>query len=292
MNVMLSYRSTDAEFMEELATHLRKEGIKPWIDREGIPPATRWRDELLNELRSCDKFIAVLSPSYLQSEHCRMEVFIARSFGRPILPVMTEDCFSALRDHEETKGLEDIFMMRIYRLNAVGLPITREDAFRRISGSLLHLPSEKRGRCQPVYVSYSTPDGDFATTLAHALNERGIATWIATLDISVGENWRDAQARAMMQASSHLVVLDENMVHQNVLRTEILLSEARGLPTFTILPPRLNKEQSKVRGLLDDLDSSDQTYRRLAATQYFSCANGLDQVIPQMLKILPRTEVA
>jgi len=292
VNVMLSYRSADAEFMEELAIHLRKEGINPWIDREGIAPGTRWREGLLDELRSCDKFVAILSPSYLQSEHCRMEVFIARSFGRPILPIMTEDCFSALRDHEETKGLEDIFMMRMHRLNAVGLPITRDDAFRRISSSILPLPSEKRGRCQPVYISYSTPDGDFATTLAQALNEQGVATWIATLDISVGENWRDAQARSMMQASSHLVVLDENMVHQNVLRTEILLSEARGLSTFTILPPRLNNEQSKVRGLLDDLDSSDQTYRRLAATQYFSCANGLDQVIAQILRIVPRTGVA
>jgi hypothetical protein len=93
MNVMLSYRSSDAAIMEELAAHLRSRGIVSWIDRQGIAPGARWRDTLLQELRSCDKFIVILSPAYLQSEHCRMEVFIARSFGKPILPIMTEDCF-------------------------------------------------------------------------------------------------------------------------------------------------------------------------------------------------------
>ena len=130
MNVMLSYRSSDSDFMMELATHLRSQRIDPWIDREGIRPGEKWRDALINELKVCDKLIVILSRAYLESEHCRMELFIARSFGKPILPIMVEDCFTELRSHEETKGLEDIFMMRLYNLSAVGLPISRDEALR------------------------------------------------------------------------------------------------------------------------------------------------------------------
>jgi len=119
MKVMFSYRSTEVKFVTKLAAYLRKRGVIPWIDREGIKPSSKWRDVLLEQLKTCDACIVVLLPEYLKSEHCRMEVFIARSFGRAILPVMVKECFSGLRKHEETKGLEDIFMMRMHRVNAV-----------------------------------------------------------------------------------------------------------------------------------------------------------------------------
>ena len=288
MNVMLSYRSRDGVFMEELRQHLRTKGIDPWVDRTGILPGTRWRDALLEELRSCDKFVVVLSSNYLESEHCRMEVFIARSFGRDILPVMVDDCFPALRNHEETKGLEDIFMMRMFNLNAVGLPITRDEAFERMSDAVL---ADRIAAPSPgaVYISYVTRGGQFATELAESLQKRGISTWVATKDIRVGENWRDAQARSMMQAAAHLIVLDEDMLDQMVLRTEILLSEARGLPTYPILPPRLRSKAPEVQQLLDALDHGDQTYRRLAATQYFSCENGVDAAVEQLRAKLSRS---
>src|SRR5688572_7628727 len=119
MKVMISYPRTHAFFVDRLVRHLHSRGIEPWLDREGIKEGTRWRDALLEQLRTCDACVVVLSHAYLASEHCRMEAFIARSFGRLILPVAVEDCFGALRNHEETKGLEDIFMMRMYRLSAV-----------------------------------------------------------------------------------------------------------------------------------------------------------------------------
>jgi hypothetical protein len=275
--------------MEELKAHLRSHRIKPWIDKQGITPGQRWRDALLQELRSCDKVIAILSPAYLESEHCRMELFIARSFGKPILPIMTEDCFLELRAHEETKGLEDIFMMRLYNLSAVGLPISREDALKRISDSVLRPAKTVSQTKNLIYISYSTPDGEFASELATRFADQAVGTWIATRDIAVGENWRDAQARAMMRASAHLVVLDENLVRQNVLRTEILLSEARGLRTLAILPPRLNNQHESVARMLKDLDTSDQTYRRLAATQYFSCDGDLRQVCMQVAAAITKS---
>jgi hypothetical protein len=262
--------------MEELAAYLQSHGIKPWVDRV-IKPTMRWRDALLDELRACDKLVAILSPGYIRSEHCRMEVFIARSFGRPILPVMVSECFAELRKYEETKGLEDIFMMRMHKLSAVGLSITKEESFERILDALVgtdSIPAESTGM---LYVSYAR-DGEFASALAAELNKIGVDTWIATRNVAVGENWRDAQVRAMMRASAHLVVLDENIVKQNVLRTEILLSEARQLPTLTVLPPRLNDQPDLILGMRNDLDRSDKTYRRLEAINWFSCTAELRDV--------------
>ena len=75
----------------------------------------------------------------------------------------------------------------------------------------------------------------------------------------------------MMRSSAHLVVLDENIVKQNVLRTEILLSEARGLPTLTVLPPRLNNKPKLRWAMTEDLKKSDLTYRRLEEITWYSC---------------------
>jgi hypothetical protein len=60
------------------------------------------------------------------------------------------------------------------------------------------------------------------------------------------------------------------MVNQAVLRTEILLAEASGLRVLTVLPQRLQGKSRKIAGLMRSLNSSDQTYRRLADTQAFS----------------------
>lgn len=287
MNVMISYRSTENKWMRGLASFFESKGIKPWIDRGGIRYGFPWRLELLNELKTCDACVPLLSKKYLRSEHCRMEIFIARSFGRQILPVMVEDCFRELRKYEETRGLEDLFMMRMHRLRSVGLPITRRDAFDRIVAAVKR-PSHESNSTRKVYISYTIPDAVFATQLAASLGKKGVSTWIATRDCVVGENWRDAQARAMLRARSHLVILGNGMTKDDVLRTEILLAEAQGLDTLTVVPPRLTKKPRTIDLILRALNSSDLTYRRLAAVQHIPCEHGLDQLAKQLANVLSK----
>jgi hypothetical protein len=45
----------------------------------------------------------------------------------------------------------------------------------------------------------------------------------------VGENWREAQARALLRASAHLVVLDDNMVHHSSARPDQAERDTRAL---------------------------------------------------------------
>lgn len=284
MNVMLSYQHDDKKWMTMLAKHLRGKNVEPWIDSVGIEEGEPWRKELLRELKTCDAFVPVLSKKYLASEHCRMEVFIARSFGRRICPFVVENCFDTLRKYEETRGLDEIFMMRLYRLRAVGLPITKRNALDRIVDGLG--PAAEAFSPRSAYVSYVPDDATFATNLAVSLKSKGVPTWVATLDCRVGDNWRDAQARAMMKAASHLVVIDDRITRQDVLRTEILLAEAHGLPTFTVLSPRLSGQQKKIGAMMRSLYTSDLTYQRLANQQYFDSTQGFDRMVDKLVQKL------
>jgi hypothetical protein len=267
MNVMLSYKSDDYEAVRRILARLADHGVKPWIDTEGIQPGSAWRDVLLEELRTCDVCVPVLSKAYVSSEHCRMEVLIARSLGRRIVPIMLEDCFSELRLYEETKGLEDILMVLLYTSKAVGLPIEEGEAFRRLVDGIQgddHVPRNPK----PVYISYSA-EAELATNLARTLEGLGVWTWVATIDCRVGENWRDAQARGMLRACAHVVVLDDSVAKQAVLRTEMLLAEARAIPVFTVYSKSLVDAPNVRQTLIGSLERGHQTYRRLTDRRGF-----------------------
>ena len=186
------------------------------MDSRGIEAGTQWRDELLRVVRNCRAFIALLTPAYIKSEHCRMEIFIARSRGIPVLPLMVNDCLGLLDKHEETKGLADTFMTRLFRLSVVGLPISRAEALNRVVDAARHIgvePAKKK-----VYVSYCNAEAPLATRIADELTADGIPAWVATRDCRVGDNWRQAQARGMLNAALQVVVLDLSIVKANVLR--------------------------------------------------------------------------
>jgi hypothetical protein len=267
-NVMISYkRNSNETCARELYDRLEQAKLSPWLDRIGIKAGSRWRDELLKELRACDAFLPLLTPDYIRSEHCRMELFIARSRGCPVLPVVLEDCFDLLDEYEETKGLADVFMVRLYRLSLVGLPITREEAMQRVVQAA-QTPGEAAA-AKEVYVSYCNDEAEVATRLARELQGHGLSTWVATQDCRVGDNWRQAQARGVMQASVQVVVLDESIAKAEVLRTEIMLAEAFGLPVFVVFGPKLASEPATVARVMNELGSADVTYRRLTEIQAF-----------------------
>ena len=266
---MISYKTANRSTADELYAALERAGLHPWMDYKGIEPGTQWRSELLKELRSCNAFVALLTPCYVQSEHCRMELFIARSRGCPVLPVVLEDCFDLLDKYEETMGLADTFMVRLYRLSVVGLSIIREEAIQRVitaAQSIGQVPDKKL-----VYVAYCQKEAAVATRIAHRLETDGIPAWVATRDCRVGDNWRLAQARGILNASIQIVVMDESIGENEVLRTEMLLAEAFGLPVLTVLGPQLTGDDHALARVMKRLCTADLTYRRLTDVQAFQC---------------------
>lgn len=267
---MISYRTAYRAAADEIYAELESAGLSPWMDYRGIEEGAKWRDELLSEVRSCHAFLAMLTPDYVESEHCRMEIFIARSRGCVVLPVMLEDCFHLLDRYEETKGLADTFMMRLYRLSVVGLPITRQEAIQRVINAARTIGQDAIRKT--AYVAYCNNEAEVATRIAQQLEGAGISAWVATQDCRVGENWRQAQARGVMNASIQIVVLDESIADANVLRTEIMLAEAFGLPVLTVLGASLSEDEKAVAHVMKKLRAADITFRRLTEVQPFRCS--------------------
>jgi hypothetical protein len=265
--IMISYKTENRATADELFVVLEAAGLVPWMDYRGIEPGMKWRDELIRQVRTCNAFVALLTPNYIRSEHCRMEILIARSRRCPILPVEVEECIDLLDSYEETKGLADTFMVRLQRSSLVGLPIRREQALERLVSAALSI--DQTPFVKKAYIAYCSNEAAVATQIASQLEQAGISTWIATKDCRIGDNWRQAQAYGVANAAAQVIVIDETIADADVLRTEIILSEAFGLPVFTVLGESLSKDDTKIACIMRNLRSADITYRRLTDIQPF-----------------------
>ena len=184
MAVMISYSSDDRSIADETVAALKAAKANVWIDSEGIPEGSQWREELMRQLKTCDACVPLISKHYLASEHCRMELFLARSFERKILPIMIDDCWNALDADEATRGLRDIFMMRLFDLKAVGLPITRAEAFQRVAQAA---SGQSTIPTKPVFVSHLNQDAELATAVARELQAAQVPAWV---DNIAHASWR------------------------------------------------------------------------------------------------------
>jgi hypothetical protein len=202
--VMLSYNSAQRDFANSLKFRLRAAALDVWIDREGIAQGARWRDGFLKAIQSRDVFVPILSPEFLQSSHCRLEVLTARSFGKKIVPVMVKECMGSLGEHPETHGLDDIFMLFFTDLRSVGVPLSEEETYQRIVEGILFDAAAATKSAEPlVYIAHVWKQAAFADRIAGALKERGCAVWIAARDIPAGVRWFDEQIRAIHRSRAH-----------------------------------------------------------------------------------------
>lgn len=93
--VFISYARDDREVVEELASKLRRLVDSVWFDSQ-LHGGEDWWTGILERIRGCDVFLAVVSQSSLESEACRVERTYARQVERTILPVALEDVPQAL----------------------------------------------------------------------------------------------------------------------------------------------------------------------------------------------------
>lgn len=84
--VFISYARDDRARVEALAERLRRLVDGVWFDSQ-LHGGEDWWVGILQRIRECDIFLAVVSPSSLDSEACRIEREYAASVHRTILPV-------------------------------------------------------------------------------------------------------------------------------------------------------------------------------------------------------------
>lgn len=90
-DVFVSYRRSDVEFTKQLVKALQSTGREVWVDWEDIPPGVEgFSDEIQRGIEATDAFIAILSPAYLKSQYCLMELREALRLKKRVVPVVVQ----------------------------------------------------------------------------------------------------------------------------------------------------------------------------------------------------------
>src|SRR5688500_8057090 len=88
-DVFISYRRVDVDFTKEIDKALKATSREVWVDWEDIPPGVEgFTDEIQQGIEGADAFLAILSPSYLESEYCIMELKEALRLKKRVIPVI------------------------------------------------------------------------------------------------------------------------------------------------------------------------------------------------------------
>lgn len=85
--LFLSYSRRDIQAARALHQHLEAQGIKTWIDLEGINPTQIWLDELTKAILTKHIFVFLKSAHSESSEMCLTELEKAQEFGMRIVVV-------------------------------------------------------------------------------------------------------------------------------------------------------------------------------------------------------------
>lgn len=87
-DVFVSYSRKDKTFVEKLVKRLEEKGRDVWVDFEDIPFAAEWWDEIQNGIEASPSAVFVLSPDYLASEVCGLEVNHVQKNNKRIIPIV------------------------------------------------------------------------------------------------------------------------------------------------------------------------------------------------------------
>lgn len=90
-DVFISYRRADVEFTKRLYHKLKATERAVWVDWENLPPGVEgFTDEIQRGIEGTDAFICILSPSYLESEYCLMELREALKLKKRVIPIVVK----------------------------------------------------------------------------------------------------------------------------------------------------------------------------------------------------------
>jgi hypothetical protein len=93
--VFLSHAAKDREFVECLASTLKRHGISYWYSATHITGAKKWHDAIGRALGRCDWFLIVLTPNSVRSSWVKRELLFALNevrYNERIIPVLAKRC--------------------------------------------------------------------------------------------------------------------------------------------------------------------------------------------------------
>jgi hypothetical protein len=87
--VFVSYSRKDMDYVRQLVSHLRDNGLDVWWDQE-IPTGERFRTVIRDRIDECAAFVVVMTPTADDSKWVELEIDRARASERQILPLLLQ----------------------------------------------------------------------------------------------------------------------------------------------------------------------------------------------------------
>jgi tetratricopeptide (TPR) repeat protein len=92
--IFISHSSRDQKIADEVTTAIKRLGFEEvFLDFDkdtGIGAGANWEKTLYENVSRCHAFVLLLTPNWLASTWCRIELAQARSLGKVILPIISE----------------------------------------------------------------------------------------------------------------------------------------------------------------------------------------------------------
>jgi formylglycine-generating enzyme required for sulfatase activity len=92
-DVFISYSRRNLDFVHKLDVALSAQGKLSWFDQkkqplEGLPPGSKWWEEIKHGIETADNFLFVISPESVTSPYCNAEIAHALYHERRIVTVL------------------------------------------------------------------------------------------------------------------------------------------------------------------------------------------------------------
>lgn len=91
IEVFLSHADEDKAIARRIADALEKYQVKTFAAHDDIDAGDDWETTLINKIRDCDLFVALLSENFHNAHYTDHEVGIARGLNRPIIPIRIDN---------------------------------------------------------------------------------------------------------------------------------------------------------------------------------------------------------
>lgn len=107
--VFISYSRDDIEIAKDLKHDLETNHFDVWLDVEGIETGDRWKDRLVNAIRTCSALVVVATPRSERSHWVMRELSYAIELGKPILTLLCEgDLWPVLAEFQCANTSEEL----------------------------------------------------------------------------------------------------------------------------------------------------------------------------------------
>jgi WD40 repeat protein len=91
IDIFISYCRRNKEFVQRLYNRLTQEERTVWVDWQDIPPNADWRNEIAEGIQQSTTVLFVLSPDWMASYECRVELEQAVKLNKRLLPIVCQD---------------------------------------------------------------------------------------------------------------------------------------------------------------------------------------------------------